>query len=157
MMNRLMWSSLLSLTVALVAGPVVAGQDSNFGTLTLGGGKASASANGNTGGTTSLPAIVSNRDRNDNSCLGFADPTPDHILLLKNDFAKLQLRVNSGGDDTTLIVQGPGGVLCGDDTGSSKDASLSANGWKAGSYRVWVGNAAPGSRRDYTLVVTGTP
>jgi hypothetical protein len=97
---------------------------------------------------------VSNRDRHNNQCLGFGDPTPDHILVLQQAFPKLTLRVNSGGSDTTLVVQGPDGVVrCGDDTGSKKDAGLTDTDWSTGSYKVWVGTVAPGVQRDYTLSI----
>ncbi|MGL5063115.1 MAG: hypothetical protein ACRC62_24315 [Microcoleus sp.] len=109
---------------------------------------------GATGGSYSLSAIA-NTDNRKNKCLGFATPTPDHIVVLQQDFAQLTLQVNTGGKDTTLLVQGPNGstVRCGDDTGQNKDASITDSGWKAGSYRVWVGTLEPGVKSNYTLSV----
>jgi hypothetical protein len=142
------------LIATLVAVPAV-GQTSNFGTLTLGAEKSSGSLTGSTGGSTSIPTIVGTKDRHNNKCLGFGDPTPDHILILKQDIPVLNLKVNSGGSDTTLIVQGSDGVLrCGDDTSpTNKDASISDTNWRAGTYNIWVGSATPGVRRKYTLTV----
>jgi hypothetical protein len=154
-MNRLGWLVLLSSGVMLAALPVLSGEKSNFGTLTLGADKPSGSISGSTGGSTSLPAIVSNSDRNGNKCLGFGDPTPDHILILQQDFPSLKLRVNTGGTDTTLVIQGPDGVVrCGDDISTSnKDALVNDTDWRAGLYKVWVGTSTPGVRREYTLNV----
>lgn len=151
MASRLQWGGWLGLLAVLGALPAL-GQ-SNFGSLTLGANKQSGSLAGSTGGSTSLPAIVSNRDRNNNKCLGFGDPTPDHMLVLQQNVPNLKLRVNSGGGDTTLVVQGARDVRCGDDSKSGKDASITDTDWQAGTYKIWVGTATPGERRDYTLYV----
>jgi len=147
-----LWFALFILVIVV---PPVLAQKANFGGLTLGSNKTAGTLAGSTGGNTSLPAIVSNSDRNGNKCLGFADPTPDHILVLQENFPRLRLRVDSGGADTTLVVEGAdGSIRCGDDTGSTKkDASLTDTDWQAGSYKVWVGSTIPGLRRDYTLTV----
>lgn len=150
--RRLKYRWLAGLAV-LIATPAL-GQAANFGSLTLNTEKTAGALNGTTGGSTSLPAIVSNSDRHNNACLGFGDPTPDHILVLQQPFSKLALRVNSGGHDTTLVVQGADGVVrCGDDAGSKKDAGITDTDWAAGSYKVWVGTTEPGVRYDYKLTV----
>jgi hypothetical protein len=131
---------------------VALAQSANFEPLTLTAAKPTGMVMGSTGGSTSLPAIVSNSDRNNNKCLGFGDPTPDHLLVLKQPLPKLRLRVDSNGGDTTLVVVGPDGIRCGDDTGSNKDASLTDVNWSPGTYRVWVGSATPGARRSYKLM-----
>jgi hypothetical protein len=107
---------------------------------------------GYTGGSYSLSS-VSKRDRNKNLCIGFADPKPDHILVLEKDFDKLNIKVNSGGSDTTLLIVGPDNktVRCGDDTGRSKDASINGSNWKAGKYKIWVGSFKPRTRNNYRL------
>lgn len=139
----------------VAAESIATAQDSSFGSLTLDAAKKSGVLTGSTGGSISLPAVVSNSDRNNNKCLGFGDTKPDHLLILKQNFAALKLRVNSGGSDTTLVVQGPGGAIrCGDDISSSnKDASIDDTDWQAGTYRVWVGITAPGMQRDYSLSI----
>lgn len=151
----MIWSGvcLLSGIPAIPLGAVRAiAQSANFGTLTLRAGKTSGTMTGSTGGTTSLPAIVSNRDRAGNRCPGFGDPAPDHILELQQPFSKLTLTVTSG-IDTTLIVSGPGGVRCSDDSGVGKDARLEDTNWFAGKYQVWVGTIEPKQKRDYRLSV----
>ncbi|HEY9906085.1 MAG TPA: hypothetical protein V6D18_00595 [Thermosynechococcaceae cyanobacterium] len=129
-------------------------QSANFGSLTLSAEKTAGTLTGTTGGSTSLPAIVTERDRNNNQCLGFADPKPDHILTLQQDLPRLKLQVSSGGTDTTIVVQSAKGeVWCGDDSGARPDASIDDTNWQAGSYKIWVGSKTPGVRRDYTLRV----
>ena len=152
MVSRLQWGGWLVSLAVLGAVPALA--QSNFGGLTLSASKQSGTLTGSTGGSTSLPAIVSNRDRNNHKCLGFGDPNPDHLLVLQQPVPSLKLRVNSGGGDTTLVVQGTqGDVRCGDDSKGGKDASLTDTDWQAGTYKIWVGTATPGERRDYTLYV----
>jgi len=109
---------------------------------------------GYTGGTYSLSAIT-NHDRLNNVCLGFATPTPDHIIVLQKDFSALSIKINSGGYDTTLMMKGPNDndIWCGDDTGSSKDASIDATNLKAGTYQVWVGSFKSGLKFNYNISV----
>lgn len=126
-------------------------QSSNFGTLTLETASASGLMTGSTGGSTSLPAIVSNRDRAGNACLGFGDPTPDHLLVLRETMPKLRLLVRSKAGNTTLVVKGPDGVRCGTPKADGKDASLTGENWPAGQYQVWVGSTTARTPKDYML------
>ncbi|NEQ30047.1 MAG: hypothetical protein F6K04_03440 [Leptolyngbya sp. SIO4C5] len=115
----------------------------------------SFSVEGFTAGFYSLTNIV-NRDSDGNFCLGFADSTPDHILVLEQDLADLTLQVDSGGQSTTLLVQGPDNntVRCAAGTRREPDAILQDTDWLAGSYRVWVGAFEQGDRYDYVLSAT---
>lgn len=154
-MRWLHGSGVIALIAALGAIPVFS-QTANFGNLTLAPGFAqgAGSASGYTGGSYSLSSIA-NRDRNNNHCIGFGAPTPDHILVLESNFSNLSVLVNTGGKDTTLVIQGPNNqtLRCGDDSGSSKDASVRDTNWSAGTYKVWVGTFEPGQRLNYTLTV----
>ena len=144
------WSrgSFITLLMVLTAAPGLA-QTASFGTFALGDDKSSAVVTGSTGGSTSLPAIVSNSDRYRNKCLGFGDPKPDHVMVLQKSFATLKLRVNNGNSDNTLIVVGPkDDVRCG-------DATLEDSNWPPGTYQVWVGSSTPSNRKDYRLSVQG--
>lgn len=146
--------TLLALITALSATPVLAGT-ANFGQLALSPGfkRAAGVSGGYTTGSFSLPAIA-NRDRNKNPCIGYAAPTPDHIIVLEKDFPQLTVKVDARGKDTTLVIKGPNDVIrCGDDTGNSKDASVTDSNWKAGQYSVWVGSIEPGEKWNYTLSV----
>ncbi|BAY92294.1 MULTISPECIES: hypothetical protein [unclassified Tolypothrix] len=151
--SQLGW--LLALGAAIVAQPVIA-QTANFGTLKLSAGfnPAQGVVEGYTGGSYSLSAI-SNRDREKKACIGFADPQPDHIITLEKDFARLKFLVNSGGYDTTMLIQGPDDstIRCGDDTGKSKDASIDDRDFKSGTYRIWIGTFNSGDKHNYTLTV----
>lgn len=144
---------IICMTIAIAPGSGFA-QESHFGQLAVSSDQTSGRLRGTTGGKTSLPAIVSNRDHKNNKCLGFADPTPDHLLILKENLPSLNIRIKSGGADTTLVIQGPDGIIrCGDDTGSQKDASITDTNWKEGLYKVWVGTTDPGVQQDYLLTV----
>ena len=146
---------LLAILTAITATPVIA-ETANFGTFNLSTNfdPAQGRVQGFTGGSYSLSAI-SNRDRDQKACIGFADPTPDHIMVLEKDFSQLTIQVDSNNNDTTLLIEGPNQttIRCGDDTGKSKDASVSDHNWKSGTYRIWVGTFNPGVKRDYTLTV----
>lgn len=143
-------------SVVLPLSPVFA-DTAHFGKLTLSRdfkavGKRKVT--GHTGGSYSLSAIR-NRDRNKNLCIGFADTKPDHILVLEKDFARLSIQVDSGGYDTTLMLKKTGEeeIFCGDDTGESKDASISISNLKAGEYKLWVGTFKSGIRREYSISI----
>ncbi len=144
----------LSLGLTLAA-PALA-QEASFGTLTV-TGSGRQSIQGQTGGTTSLPSAVAGRSRDSlgNDCLGYGALTPNHVLQLESGRDRLVLTVDSGGQDTTLIVKGPGGqVLCGDDiSGRNLDAHITADNWQPGTYEVWVGTFDAGQRYNYTLIV----
>ena len=140
--------------LALSATPVFA-QTANFGNLTLSPGfpPGSAQVAGHTGGSYSLPSIA-NSDRNKQPCIGFGSETPDHIIVLEKDFPKLAIQINSRGKDTTLLIRGPNNsILCGDDTGSRKDASIESTNLKAGRYEVWVGSLEASQRWNYILTI----
>lgn len=146
---------LLAIVGAISATPVVA-QTANFASVSLSPGfpPTKGIVTGYTGGSYSLSTLA-NRDRNNNPCIGFGDPTPDHVMTLERDFSRLKLQLNSQGYDTTLLVQGPGDnpIRCGDDSGKNKDASIEDLNWKAGTYRIWVGAFDAGVERKYTLSV----
>ncbi|MEJ6487081.1 hypothetical protein N0Y54_38495 [Nostoc punctiforme UO1] len=147
---------LLAILATIIATPVIAETAANFGTFTVStnSNPAQGTVQGFTGGSYSLSAI-SNRDRDQKACIGFADPNPDHIMVLENDFSQLTIKVDSNNTDTTLLIQGPdqNTIRCGDDTGKRKDASVSDRNWKRGTYRIWVGTFNSGVKRDYTLAV----
>jgi hypothetical protein len=160
MKNHRLWlkfqsSWLLAAIIAIISTPVVA-QRANFGTLELSPGFTAEQGitTGYTGGSYSLSAI-SNRDKDKKVCIGFGDPNPDHILVLEEEFDKLTISIDSGGQDTTVFIKSfdDAAVRCGDDTGSSKDGSVSDRHWKKGMYQLWVGTFNPGVKAKYTLKI----
>ncbi len=151
--RRNLYSGSLVLVIATVALPALA-QTANFEALELARGfsRSEAVVSGHTGGNFSLDQIAV-RDSQGQRCMGFGSQTPDHMMTLREDFGPLSLTVNSGGNDTTLVVQGPNNwLLCGDDSGQGKDAMVQAEAWPAGTYRVWIGSFQPGERWRYRLM-----
>lgn len=146
--------------IALVAGlalslasvlPALA-QSANFESFTL-GDSPRASVDGFTNGLSPLSGIAG-RDRKGAICTGFADTNPDHIMVLEQELASLTLQVNSGGNDTSMLIQGPndGTVRCGEDTDRrNPDARVQDQNWPAGTYHIWVGSHHRGQRYNYTL------
>jgi len=148
------WLGYLASLVVLTPLPGMA-ETGNFDSLTLAPGfaKAAGKVRGYTSGSFAF-STRSKSDRQGNPCLGMGTQTPDHILVLKQPFPRLSLRVISPNNDTTLMVEGPNNLrLCGDDTGRSQDPSVKDTDLAAGTYRVWVGTLEPGQKRNYTLVV----
>jgi hypothetical protein len=145
--------SALALLLPLVALPALA-QNSAPLRLSLGFARQDGVVNGSTGGSYSLSTIAK-FDREKNPCLGYASSSVDHVVTLNQGFPKLTFQVNSRGKDTTLVIKTPDGqILCGDDTGSKKDASVSATNLPAGNYEVWVGSMEPSKRWSYSLTMT---
>ncbi len=134
------------LALAMVFGTLPALAQANFETLNLSPGFGQKSATGYTGGSYSLPSIA-NRDRNGNPCLGYGEQAPDFVMNLQGDIPQLSIAVNSGGQDTTLVIRGPGNfTLCGDDT-------VQDSNWQAGKYEIWVGTIEPNQNWNYSLTV----
>ena len=153
-MASLIRSLAIATTLLITSATLAMAQTANFDGFTLDSTKKTASVGGSTGGSVSIPAITGGSDRSGNKCLGFGDSKPDHLMTLSQDITKLNLKVNSGGRDTTIVIQGPEGELrCGDDTGSKKDASFSGTNWSAGTYKIWVGSMSSGDRGNYRLSV----
>ena len=147
--------SILGIGLSIVVSLPAIAQPGDFKSLTLDDKTTSGMMMGSTGGTTSLPAVVSNSDRQNRKCIGFGDPNADHTLTLTRPFSNLTIRVNSGGSDTTLLVSGPGGVRCADSADSGKDVRMQEGDWQPGTYQIWVGTVAPNTSRDYRLTVRG--
>lgn len=83
-------------------------------------------------------------------CLGYIDRAPHERLTLEARFDNLELRVNSN-LDTTLIVAGPGGVWCNDDSDGHNPAI--AGEWLPGDYRIWIGAYRADETPTYRLFI----
>ncbi|PZO54468.1 MAG: hypothetical protein DCF15_11725 [Phormidesmis priestleyi] len=119
--------------------------------LTNGG---SVQVTGVTAGRYSLTQLAA-RDRHRKLCLGFGDEQPDYTFTLSEPMPQLQIALDSSGQDTTLLVQGPLGVSCNDNADrSTRDAAISGEDWSEGTYRVWVGSFNSGEQLDYTLRIS---
>mgnify|MGYP001799496886 FL=1 len=125
------------------------------GEMRLALGFASTQASGETIGSYGLANIAS-RDSSGEFCLGYADRTPDHVVILEQDFSELTIAVNSGGADTTLLVQGPnnGTVRCNDNASrQNRDAKIT-DAFTKGTYQLWVGSYDQEGRHRYSLTVS---
>lgn len=71
-------------------------------------------------------------------------------MVLETNFSNLEMRVESD-LDTTLVISGPGGVWCNDDSGSKNPAIAGA--WLPGTYRIWVGAYRAEQVPDYRLLI----
>lgn len=144
---------LIGLVTVMGIMPFVSAQAANFGQLAIAPNFDSSNAvlSGYTGGSYSLTAIAV-RDQNGNACIGYSDVNPDHVIVLQQDFSQLTLAVESGGNDTSLVIKGPDNkVRCAFGSKSRPDAVLVDENWKAGEYQVWVGSLNTNRQVDYTL------
>lgn len=66
------------------------------------------------------------------------------------DFSQLRVQVSSA-KDTSLVIRGPDGIRCNDDTDGLNPVVQGR--WPAGRYEVFVGSVADGFHR-YSLRVT---
>jgi len=114
--------------IALLFAPAVWAAD--YESFTVQPGFGSRSATGVSGG----PVAASDYNR---TCTGYIDDSPDHQIQLKSAM-DLTFTVDSN-TDTVLLITGPGGVRCDDDSAGNDDAQISGR-FAAGTYDVYVGN-----------------
>ena len=92
---------------------------------------------GMSGGTVQAVDVVNTKETSTGLCSGLVNQQPNHILILKTFFEFLKIEVSSS-TDTTILVQGPGGVWCNDDYNNDNPALEGQ--WQAGKYKIWVGS-----------------
>ena len=87
-------------------------------------------------------------------CQGHIGTNPDHVMVLRQFMPHLRVAVtrteNDG--DTTLVLQGPGGLQCGDDQDGNKP--VVEGSFAPGVYQIWVGTYSDSTMLSYTLSVT---
>lgn len=83
-------------------------------------------------------------------CVGQIDSTPDHVMTLSSSFSYLKVSATSNAD-TSLVIKGPGGTRCNDDT-NGLDPAISGS-WGAGRYEIYIGDV-DGRSGSYTLSIT---
>jgi hypothetical protein len=105
---------------------------------------------GNSGGQFSADRVIAQERTPTGLCLGYIDSLPNHVMTLEVFFDYLSVSVNSE-EDTTLIVQGPGGIWCSDDVQGHNPAI--AGQWQPGTYQIWVGSYVQEQSDDYTLLI----
>lgn len=107
---------------------------------------------GMSGGTITAKEITNIENTATGYCDGFVDRQPNHILKLNSFFDSLKVEVASQAD-TTIIIQGPGGVWCNDDSDSANP--IIEGQWQPGIYRVWIGSYRANSSNNYQIKITG--
>ena len=147
-------STVLALIIVPITSAIAQKKDLNSFHLALGLDQTTVKVIGSTGGSYSLASIV-NQDNYGNHCMGYGDPEPDHTMILDNDFARLKLKVKSGGKDTTLVVRNTDSkdIRCGFGQQHTRDAVIDGQNWKAGRYEIWVGSMKPHQNSNYSLSV----
>ncbi|MBE9040687.1 hypothetical protein IQ235_07830 [Oscillatoriales cyanobacterium LEGE 11467] len=85
---------------------------------------------------------------NSGNC-GYISETPNHELVLTDDFDYLRVWVD-GAENLTLLVRGPGGEFC-----APRDPQQSGY-WEEGTYSIFVGDRV-GTDENYTLSISTNP
>lgn len=106
---------------------------------------------GKSGGKLKAVEVVNIESTATGFCNGFIGQKPNHILVLGSFFEFLKLEVSSS-SDTTIIVEGPGGVWCNDDATSANPAIEGE--WQPGQYRIWVGSYQESAKDEYQLSIS---
>ncbi|MEC4802663.1 MAG: hypothetical protein SAJ12_15290 [Jaaginema sp. PMC 1079.18] len=147
---------LLFLAAIALATTVPAWADSLYGEIILNPGFELMTKSGFTGGAHSFVDRFK-RDGEGNVCVGYGDDTPDYILKVEGELNPITLEVESGGNDTTLVIQDRDRniLYCGDDNEqtNSPDAYLYRENIAPGTYHIWIGSFDPNQRWSYNLVV----
>lgn len=103
---------------------------------------------GRSGGSADTSGVAT---RAGEACVGRIPESPSYVVTLERDFSYIRLAVVRAEGDTTLVIEGPNGWLCDDDTlGFNPEVSGSL---PAGVYKVYVGSADSGEH-SYTLHIT---
>ena len=107
---------------------------------------------GTSGGTVIAKEITQTENTATGYCDGYVRLQPNHILKLESFFESLRLEVESSAD-TTILVKGPGGVWCNDDTNSANP--MIEGQWQPGTYQVWIGSYQANSNNEYRIKIAG--
>ncbi|MCL1472256.1 hypothetical protein [Argonema antarcticum] len=106
---------------------------------------------GISGGLERASDIAGRQETANGPCVGFVGKNPSHTLVLSSPFNYLRVQVQSP-DDTTLVIQGPGGTWCNDDS-EGKNAGI-AGEWLPGTYSIWIGSYQKNKYTPYIIRVT---
>ena len=106
---------------------------------------------GMSGGSLQAIEVLNTKETSTGLCNGLVDQQPNHILILNTFFEFLKIEVASP-IDTTIAVQGPGGVWCNDDYNSVNPALEGQ--WQQGKYKIWVGSYEE-TPNSYRIIITG--
>jgi len=132
------------------AAPVqnAAGEPSNYGTIQISHGfQPDPSTHGGTSG-----GALNSQSAVDPACRGWIAQRPDHILQLDSAFDYMRLEA-AATQDTTIVVRGPGGIRCDDDSAGNRNPRIDGS-WAPGRYEVWIGSYQQGEFSRYQLTAT---
>ncbi len=125
-----------------------------FENATIVAGKTPVTLRGISGGTKETQSLAQTAKTETGECIGFIDSESDHEITLSQQFNFLRLAVKSPGD-TVLLVKGPGGTWCSDD--STDRNPLIEGQWLPGIYQIWVGSYVQNNSFPYVLEISETP
>ena len=108
---------------------------------------------GISGGEIKAAEIVKTESTATGFCNGFINVQPNHTLVLSSFFEFLKIEVDSS-TDTTIIIEGPGGVWCNDDSVTANPAIEGQ--WQPGNYKIWIGSYQENVNNSYQLKITGS-
>jgi hypothetical protein len=107
---------------------------------------------GMSGGKIRATDMVNTEGTTTGFCNGFVNNRPNHVLVLSNFFEFLKIEVASS-IDTTIVVEGPGGVWCNDDFNDTNPALEGQ--WQPGRYKIWIGSYQADTNNIYQIKITG--
>lgn len=103
-------------------------------------------------GSLAATEVLETEATNTGYCDGFIDRQPNHTLILNSFFDFLRVEVESTAD-TTIMIKGPGGIWCNDDTNNANP--VIEGQWQPGSYKIWIGSYQVDTANDYLIKITG--
>lgn len=106
---------------------------------------------GETGGRHRAAELLDTEGTSTGFCNGFVKKKPNHILVLSSFFDFLKIEVNSS-SDTSIIIEGPGGVWCNDDFHGINP--VIEGQWQPGNYKIWIGSYQKSNDRNYQMKIT---
>lgn len=136
--------ALLAVSVMLCMPALVAAQD--YGDFTIGAGFTPDPQTGS--GVSGGPVDASSFGAN---CVGSIDDSPDHQITVTSTLDLTLYALSSV--DTTLVVRGPAGTFCDDDSHGGLNPEVNAR-LTPGVYDVYIGNYDDESQARYTLTLT---
>ena len=107
---------------------------------------------GTSGGAVMAQEIAQTTTTTTGYCDGYVSSQPNHLLQLESFSQLMRLEIASQAD-TTIVIKGPGGVWCNDDS-STTDPIIEGQ-WQPGLYKVWVGSYQPNVENPYQIKITG--
>ena len=151
-LQRVLSLGILTTMVALTLLPTQAQSPPNLENITLGPrfSPNPLELRGSAGGSAPINEVIKRSDTPTGSCTGFGTSRPNHTIVLTEFFDSLSLQVESSAD-TSIAVQGPGGIWCNDDF-NGKNPGVSGQ-WLAGTYRIWVSAYGRNQRPAYVLKI----